>query len=338
MKNATIIGPYLIHNFGDDLIGAIISKALEIKNYSISIPFFTDQNSKWLNVNNKPDRVSAVKKSDLIIIGGGGMFGDAGISPKDTYRILSLKAAIQGKLRGKRVISTGVGAGPLTFKKSYLLTFLICLLSERIGVRDIESYRFLIKIGVSKRKIVTGADVALLCSDFLPIGNSGTKIGIQFDIFHFKDILENPAIKDIFNEIITFGHFNKENIALISNGNHLSQLCKYLEDAETICYYGHLPHFLQQLNNMKVIFTSHLHLAITAYSYRIPCFSLYVREKTRRFYDQIGHPERAVDLRSAKKEDCIRIINELQTAEWTSFDEERLNELKQKSQTLLDII
>ena len=340
MKEASIIGPYTIHNFGDDLIGAVIAKELNKKGYHVSIPGFTEENSRWLNLENKLSIKDAVKKADTVIIGGGGLFGDAGVSPKDTYREFCCKAAIDAKLRLKRVLSTGIGAGPLTYKKSYLLTYLICLLSEKIGVRDSESVRFLHKIGVLKKKIIEGADVALLSPDYL-VNNvrKNNKIGIQFDVMHFVDIVKgNNEIRTIFNEVDGFVKQNANDAMLITNGRNRSQLLLMNDGIGALCYKGYLPDFIDQLAGIDAIFTSHLHLAITAYAYRIPCFSLYVREKTKRFYDQIGHPERAIDLKTATVQDCKSLLSQLKTVKWTDFDEQRLTQLKNKAIHLLDII
>jgi len=75
-----------------------------------------------------------------------------------------------------------------------------------------------------------------------------------------------------------------------------------------------------------------------AYSQRIPCFSLYVREKTKRFYDQIGHPERAIDLSTATVKDFEKLIEAAQNAEWTDRDEETLTRLQGEARTLLDFV
>lgn len=341
MKEAVIIGPYTIHNFGDDLIGAIMAKDMINKGYRVRLPFFTRANSTLLNLHSELNPTMAVNTADTVVIGGGGMFGDAGTQPKDTYRIMSLQASVRGRLQGKRVLTTGVGAGPLSLKKSYLLTYLICLLSEKIGVRDHESFKFLSSIGIRKKKIVEGADIALLSSMYFPAGMHQTrKLGLQFDIGMFKDILEaNNNIQSIMEEIVRFIDQNVSNIVLISNNKLRSELyyCQQF-DIDTLCYTGYLPPFMKHLSEIRAIFTSHLHLAITAYSYRIPCFSLYVREKTKRFYDQIGHPERAIDLKKATGEDCVLFLEQMSHAEWTSFDEERLREMQRSAKILLDII
>lgn len=338
--NAVIIGPYRYHNFGDDLIGAIIAKYLQNQNYHVSIPLLSKENAAWLELEYSNSYEASIQRSEVIVIGGGGLLGDAGITPDDYYRELALKTASEGRSSGKRVITTGIGAGPLTLDKSKALTLRIASLSEKIGVRDRESKMFLRELGVESDKIVEGADLALLCGQYLKFGKiHSNKIGVQFDIRSYKDITEsNPGIPEIFNAVCRYVNRNYSTTILVSNGNYRSQLHNdFTSNCETLSY-REFESFLPRLAGLKAIFTSHLHLSITAYSQRIPCFSLYVREKTRRFYDQIGHPERAIDLKNATVEDFGRLIREAETASWTAFDEEKLLKLQKDATRLVEIL
>lgn len=82
----------------------------------------------------------------------------------------------------------------------------------------------------------------------------------------------------------------------------------------------------------------YLHLAITAFSQRIPTFSLYVREKTKRFYEQIGRPERAIDRRHASPGDARRFLAAAEAAVWTEQDEDALQRLKKSAHGLLEFV
>lgn len=339
MKKATIIGPYRYHNFGDDLIGAIIAKYLQSLNYQTTIPILSKENSEFLGLEIQSSRKRAIKDSDLIVIGGGGILGDSGIKPDDHYRVLGLKAAVFSHFLGKRVVTTGVGAGPLKRYKSKILARLIALLSENVGVRDFESSQFLIETGVKRSKVVQGADIAFLCGDYFSFNETtSNKIGVQFDIENFGDIKVNKDLNNISKEIVKYAISNKSDTILVSNGSYKSQLYqKTNHSCDTLCYLS-LQSFLESLSKLKAIFTSHLHLAITAYSLKIPCFSLYVREKTKRFYNQIGRPERAVDIKNAKVGDFERLIYKAENAVWTNDDEERLKLLKKEANKLLKIL
>lgn len=339
-KNAVIIGPYRYHNFGDDLIGVVIAKYLQRKNFNVCIPLLLKENSTWIGTKFTTSYDTAMQWSHEVIIGGGGLLGDAGIIPDDFYRKLALKAAEEATDKGKKVTTTGIGAGPLALEESKTLSYKIASLSKKIGVRDKESKFFLEELGIDSQKIVEGADLALLSSNFLEINKLiSNKIGLQFDIGNYKDIIKsNLRTAEIYNAACRFANEHSSNIILISNGNFQSQLYNELTCKCETLLYNDLEHFLPKLAGLKAIFTSHLHLAITAYSLRIPCFSMYVREKTKRFYNQIGHPERAIDLCEATVGDFFNIVEKIEKVQWTEKDEETLQLLKQKAFELLKII
>jgi len=123
-------------------------------------------------------------------------------------------------------------------------------------------------------------------------------------------------------------------VVRISNRNNQSPLAVAAPSCETL-EYTELRDFLRRLAGLRAIFTPHLHLAITAYSQRIPTFSLYVREKTKRFCDRIGQPGRAQDLSVAKPADFKRFIAAAQSAMRTDQDEETLQRLQGQASSVL---
>jgi polysaccharide pyruvyl transferase WcaK-like protein len=338
-KQAVIVGPYRVHNFGDDLIGAIIAKRLQERGYGVTIPRLGSTNADWLGTTYAEDYDGVFERAELVVVGGGGIMSDtAGAKPGASYLDIVAKASAEGRLAGKRVIVTGVGAGPWVLAKSKRLAVDVSQLAEKVGVRDEESRAHLASLGIDGDKVVVGADVALLTSAYLRFRTRPAhRIGLQFDIAKFADVHENPAIQEIFSAVTGYANANARRVSLVSNGRHRSQLADAAPSCDLLRY-ASLKEFLPRLAGLDAIFTSHLHLAITAYSQRIPSFSLYVREKTKRFYDQIGHPERAIDLRVATPADFERLIAAAEAAMWTPEDEANLKRLQSQSQTLLDLV
>lgn len=335
-KLATIIGPYRYHNFGDDLIGVILVKYLRNSGYDAIIPSLSKENSQWLNIEYSDSAKKSIKKSDVIVIGGGGILGDSGIKPDNYYLKRAFKAGLYGFLKGKKVIVTGVGAGPLKMYSSRILTVSLGMLASKLGVRDIESKTFLLSLGINKSKIILGSDIALLWPDILDIKNVvGSKIGIQFDINSFveSDIDKYKYLKDMLSSYV---NNNQRKIALITNGNYSSQIYRTEWAAVNEYKYSSIPEFMEKFVNLKVILTSHLHLAIAAYAAKIPCFSIYLREKTKRFYKQIGHPERAISLYKCNKETLSKFLNQMDKVKWTSYDDKKLSDLKKSALKLVD--
>lgn len=340
-KHALVVGPYRVHNFGDDLIGAVIAKRLQKQGYRVSIPRLSVENAQWLGTQYAETYDGLFETADLVVVGGGGIMSDtAGAKPGASYLEIVSRAMAQGALTNQPLVVTGVGAGPWLRDKSRRLALEISGRAQFVGVRDRESHEHLSTLGVEEHKIVEGADLALLTSDHLRFRRQrtrGRKIGLQFDIAQFEDMEENPHLATIEAAVTGFASNSARNAVLVSNGRHRSQLADAVPDCELLRYTT-LKDFLPRLAGLDVLMTSHLHLAITAYSQRIPSFSLYVREKTRRFYDQIGHPERAVDLRTATPDDVRRLIAAMETARWSPFDEDRLRQLKAQSRQLLHLL
>lgn len=340
-KNACVVGPYRVHNFGDDLVGAIIAKHLQRLGYKVTVPKLGQENTDWLGIEYVADYGKPLRSANLVVVGGGGIMSDtSGAKPGASYLDIVARAALRGDLTGKRIMVTSVGAGPWILERSKMLAFGVSLLAEKIGVRDQESQEHLASIGVHDKKVVLGADCALLASDYLDFEprRVGTRsLAFQMNVRNYEDTQSNPHVPDIVEAATQYVRDNSSRITLVTNGRGRPELAEHAPGAG-ILRYAELAEFLPRLAGHKSMFTSHLHLAITAYSQRIPTFSVYVREKTRRFYEQIGHPERAVDMSVATPEDFRRLIAAAETAKWTDEDEATLQRLQQDARKLLALL
>ncbi|WP_040162913.1 polysaccharide pyruvyl transferase family protein [Microbacterium gorillae] len=338
-KNALIVGPYRAHNFGDDLVGGILAKHLQKEGYAVTIPRLSEENSTWLGTTFSEGYGKHFETADVIVVGGGGIMSDtSGAKPGASYLEIVARAGMDGRLAGKTVYVTSVGAGPWLVEKSKLLAYGVSLIAARVGVRDQESYDHLHGIGVGAKRLVLGADLALLTPDLLDFPTVQTgRLGLQFDVKGFADVQGNRRLPKIVRALGSYAADHAADVVLIRNGEAKSEIAPFAPAAERLSYRA-LADFLPHLAGLRALFTSHLHLAITAYSLRIPTYSLYVREKTRRFYEQIGHPERAIDLRTATVADLKRFLAAAETAVWTEDDEAALHRLKNESRKLIHFI
>ncbi|WP_145111959.1 polysaccharide pyruvyl transferase family protein [Cereibacter sediminicola] len=338
-KTAVVVGPYRVHNFGDDLVGAIIAKRLQQVGYDVVIPKLGQSNANWIGTEFAESYDGIFDKADTIVVGGGGIMSDtSGAKPGASYLDIVARAAIAGKTQGKRMFVTSVGAGPWKLPRSKMLAFGISMMADKIGVRDQESFDHLASIGIRGPKVVLGADCALLSKDYLPFEPvSSGKIGIQLNTGQFPEAEANTAFPAIKDAIDAYVSANSSNVVLLSNGHRKSPLASVAPTCETL-EYGNLDTYLARLSGLRSVLTSHLHIAITAYSQRIPTFSLYVREKTKRFYDQIGRPERAIDITKASVDDLQKFLDAAECAEWSEKDEETLTRLQRQARSLLSFI
>jgi polysaccharide pyruvyl transferase WcaK-like protein len=339
-RRALIVGPYRAHNFGDDLVGAILAKHLQQRGYQVCVPRLGEANSVWLGSNHARDYAGQFEIADTVVVGGGGIMSDtAGPKPGASHLQLVADAIETGRLKDSTsVVVTSVGAGPWLRERSRRLALDVALRAGIVGVRDQESYEHLRKLGVPQDKLQLGADVALLAPDYLdytvdPIN----KLGLQFDVSAFADVQTNPELPAIVSTLGKYARKHRRKVVLIRNGRARSEIAPAAPKAEQLSY-TNLGDFLPRLAGMNALFTSHLHLAITSYAERIPTYSLYVREKTRRFYEQIGRPERAIDLRVATVKDLKRFLAAAEKAKWTEFDEARLKELKGEARKLVELV
>lgn len=337
--DVVVIGPYVMHNFGDDLIGAVLARSLRnLYGAKVVIPDLGYENCKWLGIEPGLRSRDALLKSKSVLIGGGGILGDSGVAHNNRYLYKCLKAAAFARLTKRPMLVTGVGAGPLASQGSRLLCRALCSLASVVGVRDSGSFRFLVdELGLDRRKVVEGADVAFLWPTILDVETCQEEtIGVQFDVLAY-DTARCSSSLDTFVQLITTFCQKRGDVVLLSNSPAMSQLHAYFDFVPKTLRYRALNPFLSYLKGMRVVITSHLHLAIAAYAARIPCFSIFVREKTRRFYEQIGHPERALDISTAQPEEVQALLRAAEVTHWTPQDESRLLDLQIAAQRLISL-
>ncbi len=335
-----LVGPYVTHNFGDDLIGAVLARSLLSQHkVDVLLASMSKDNQAWVGTTPKSRNRDALLESDAILVGGGGILGDSGMKPTNRYLLSAVKAALFGKATGRPVLVNAVGAGPLSLPSSRILCRTLCRLAAGVGVRDRESAEFLVQdLGVSPLKVTSGADVAVLWPHYLKtVTESVGTLGIQFDIVGYESALRSPAIYDISKTIVDFCESQANHVTLVSNYSSGTQLQRHFTFAPRSLQYSFLPGFLSRLRGLEAIVTSHLHLAIAAYAARIPCFSIYVRGKTARFYDQIGHRDRAIDVSTASPAEVRRLLKSATAAQWTDDDENHLRELQARATQLIEL-
>jgi len=140
-QRALIVGPYRAHNFGDDLVGAVLAKHLQRQRYDVSIPRLGEANSAWLGTRYASGYEGQFESADVIVLGGGGIMSDtSGAKPGASYLDIVARAGANGLLAGKPVYVTSVGAGPWILDRSRTLASEVSLIAERVGVRGQESY------------------------------------------------------------------------------------------------------------------------------------------------------------------------------------------------------
>jgi polysaccharide pyruvyl transferase CsaB len=178
MSKITICGYYGYQNTGDEAILSSIIDQLNTSIENIEILAFSgnpEESNKIHNVNtlfigenwsirktfklqNFDDiinRIRVLSKSDLVLIGGGGIIHDLSLRSVSKFW---LNKIIISKLLGKKVMIYSVGVGPINSKIGKLLVKYSFIFVDIITVRDQFSKNELLNIGLNSQKILKTAD------------------------------------------------------------------------------------------------------------------------------------------------------------------------------------
>lgn len=166
MTNILISGYYGFDNAGDDaVLYGIISSLRKIDPY-VQIRVLSNQPEKTKELFNIPaanrwsyaDIYREIKKSDLVILGGGTLLQDR-TSPRSPLYYLGI--TMLAKLLKKPVFYYGQGFGPIVHKLSKRMIRMIVNRVDTITVRDQASGDEMRDYGVTKAPIHIAADPAL---------------------------------------------------------------------------------------------------------------------------------------------------------------------------------
>ena len=170
-----IVGYYGFRNLGDEaILGSVLADMRRRVDGAVLTVVSGDPDDTrrvhgveaifWRDV---PALVAATRSSNLVIIGGGGLFHDYwGIDPASVlaghyYGISFLASpAAVAALEGIPLAMYGVGVGPLASDTARRLTRSVFDLAGAATVRDQASYDLLTEIGVAADRVETAADPA----------------------------------------------------------------------------------------------------------------------------------------------------------------------------------
>jgi polysaccharide pyruvyl transferase WcaK-like protein len=149
---------------------------------------------------------------------------------------------------------------------------------------------------------------------------------------------QTPAVKVPHSVLGGLG----DSLLYLSNGRRSTGAKSVLQLPGPEANYTLMSDFLPELTRCRVVVTTHLHLAIAAYAARIPCYTLAINSKTRRFYHQIGHPDRCIDIPGSGTDISHALADLLRRApydcEWSAHDEARLAHLEAKAGQALELL
>ena len=180
MKSALVIGHFGARNFGDDLMLASICGILSDKDVHITvfaksdnIGDLIDRQSTYISVLRRGsifDIYSTMRKTDILILGGGTHFQDNFRASRYVRSLVSLSRFLAlftaARIMGVRIGWIGVGIGPARSLPTSVLIKICSMLTEQISVRDEASDRELRRLGIKRSRL--GFDLVALLQDIKP--------------------------------------------------------------------------------------------------------------------------------------------------------------------------
>lgn len=256
----------------------------------------------------------ALRRLDLLVVGGGGLFVDSYRRVPRKYATLILLA----RLAGTSVVCYQIGAGPITTFTGRHLFRLGAQMANAISVRDAESERVLRQIGV-RRDIAVQADPALLLEpaaiDDLQLPRAtGSQpwVGIapvpyfarglwygadagKFERYVAKLAEFADTLLEEYQAVPVFLRF--------SRGDDVTAraIQERMRRAQEVVIFPHEydpRRLLALVGRMDLFVGTRLHALIFATMMGVPCIAIAYQEKVRNYMHAVGQGDRVLDVDS----------------------------------------
>lgn len=167
MKNVLISGYYGFNNTGDEAMIETMSTLLAKRDYGLIVLSSNPDRTKELYNVGAYDRyklgeiIKAIKKSDMVVSGGGTLFQDV-TSKKSIWYYLGIIVIAQ--LLGKKVCVAYQGIGPLNTKlyRKMAKKILNRKSVKLIALRDEQAIDFAKELGIDQKKIMLSSDMIFM--------------------------------------------------------------------------------------------------------------------------------------------------------------------------------
>lgn len=300
-------------NLGDDLISEILQKAVLKKYPNAKLGLVCGESSmfycapsaiKLYIPRNIPGklfrRVGIIKdfarKSDLVLIGGGGLF-------QDTHNYYTIHSYLHWIFFAHCPVScVGIGVGPINYKKN--ITYLYKVLNREgvsIQLRDNESYSLLKQIGLNRIElscdIVEGSSLNLKKKS---TGRSVLGCSIRewpdLDVDRVVQFINIIIEKNGIEEVIFFAFEHKND----SQNEYLflKRIASQLAHKTVVYAYGKDERFFEELCSVNLAIASRYHANIIWQKLGIPVIPIPYAPKVYSLYSKCG-----IDLKNSSSFD-----------------------------------
>lgn len=296
-------GSYFSNNYGDILLINLFAKWIKEYNAEFKINLPKANNNVIGELPTRTNGLFNLIKSNALIFCGGGYFGEQPQNPQRWALRNFFRHAIVAfiaKIFNIPYVIIGVEFGPISSNWFRKVCIAIAKKAKYVVVRNQESYDFLKANGVIKNVLIS-ADAVLSLSDIVfPLQTYNIKH--KKILIHFNGKSKLPENYEyVAKTIISSVRKCFEDYTLVflsdSNGNYYdNDICKKIFadlNRNNIPYeikkYEGYKNLIDEINSSYCIFTSKLHVGITAAALNKKVFSLWFHNKTPRLHAQIGN-------------------------------------------------
>ncbi|WP_058486745.1 polysaccharide pyruvyl transferase CsaB [Defluviitalea phaphyphila] len=341
MGRIVLSGYYGFDNTGDEAVMYSIIKTLKEEIEDIHITVLSNNPKKTASTYDVEavnrwkynDIISALKKADILISGGGSLLQDI-TSWKSIFYYLSI--VIIAKLLGKKVVFYAQGIGPIYKKINKILVRLIVNKVDYISVRDKQSKQELIDMGIKK-------SIDVVADPVLKLNVNVSKRVTNYDKKRLGVYLREWEKEDKFLEKIKdiLKWFSKQDWEIIFIPMHYpddikisKEICKEINNA-TVFEGDYFPeNILKITSTMDYVISMRLHGLIMAGAVGVPFLGLSYDPKVKNFVDTMG-TGKSIDIYNINVEDTISyltwVINNLdELKEEIEVNRNKLLELQDK--------
>lgn len=307
MKNKIVIhGSQYKDNFGDTLLVRVIQHYLYDK---LDIYSSTGSEKVCRDLQIKKASKLDLIFSEFFIYGGGGYFGE----PNKNILRWSIRFIFRHGLVGilrrlfrRKYIFIGTGLGPLSNPLASLCAKFVLNGADMVNLRDKESVKYAEKL-TSKVNIYETADLVpgYISSNYQRKDEKKLVLHLHIPTGDYE------KLNRILNGFIKFRdiYLKEYSIEIISDSENDEQQTWFFEQIKCknpeikILEYRNFEETIEILKCASFVVTNKLHVAIVSASMKIPVASIFMHNKTMRFFEQLNRPDSAMPLDSIN--DCL---------------------------------
>lgn len=300
-------GSYYVNNYGDILLINIFYHWVkdQYPSFIVNLPFVDKNRIKEMPEPSTTGFFNLLKSECLIFVGGG-YFGE---QPK-RKGVWSIRNFIRHGIVGLAAIVfkipiaiIGVEVGPLSKKWFRRVVLKIVKSAKVVIVRNEESVDFLSKYGINNVQLTADA-VLTLNREMTDVANGGNNYVVMHIPGYSNYKKEIEALVRYVCEGILHSKMDIDSIIFIEDSP--GQYSNAYTDIFDIVSRFRIPYTVKQyigtkevidtIKNSTAVFTTKLHVGITAAAYNRKVFSTYSHPKTKRLHSQIGNSQNCVAL------------------------------------------